>query len=569
MTTTIAAADAERVQAPRLRPGPDVVAASVATNLLGLALPLVTLQLFDRVIPNQSHATLAALAMGLIGAAVLDLVARFGSIALMGHAAERFERETQARLFGRMLEGGFDEVDREESGAHLARMEQLDRIRDHRGSEAALAHVELPFAALSLGLLAYIAPLVALALTATLAVAFLVDSRMQRDLVAASERRRELASRRYSFVIEALRGVEAVKGLGMEAFMQRRYERLLGASAAITAEKVGLETHSRDLAASIGKAAPVIVAGVGALSVIDGGMSVGALAASIILGGRVVQGLLRVHLSLGAARTTRAMEAEVEAVLDAPARRATGRVLRRFETLEIRDAHFGAARGAAVFEGLDLTLEAGECVTIEGESSAGKTVLLQLMMGGLRLDSGLALLNDAPIDSYDRRSLRRSFTYLPTTPKLLAGTVLENMTRFRPELHLEEALSIAAELGIDDWFARHQAGLTAPCGRGLAHGLPRSVEDRVPLVGCLVGRPDVILFDEANASLDFDGDERLRAFLERRRGAVTMVLVTRRPSYIRLADRRLRIAGGRLETVTEAPPAARRPEMAAGERRAS
>jgi ATP-binding cassette subfamily C protein LapB len=90
-------------------------------------------------------------------------------------------------------------------------------------------------------------------------------------------------------------------------------------------------------------------------------------------------------------------------------------------------------------------------------------------------------------------------------------------------------------------------------GRGLGAGLPTSVAERIPLVGALAGQPDVVLFDEANANLDMEGDTRLKEYIASLKGRVSVIMITQRPSYLVLADRTYMLSDGKLALV-ESPP---------------
>src|SRR5262249_2616289 len=140
-----------------------------------------------------------------------------------------------------------------------------------------------------------------------------------------------------------------------------------------------------------------------------------------------------------------------------------------------------------------------------------------------------------------------------------------NLTLFRDGSAVDDAVRLAAELGLDRVIARQTQGFDTKVAHGAVDALPGGVRQRIAVARALIGDPPIVLFDEANASLDSDSDERLRALLGRLKGQRTMVLVSFRPSILKLADRVLRIEGGRLVAVARPeqlqPPApVRRPD---------
>ncbi|MEM6744797.1 MAG: ATP-binding cassette domain-containing protein, partial [Pseudomonadota bacterium] len=227
------------------------------------------------------------------------------------------------------------------------------------------------------------------------------------------------------------------------------------------------------------------------------------------------------------------------------------------------------APGAPLIEGASLDLRRGAMAAISGASGTGKTALLSVVAGRLAPAAGTVAFFDAAGAPAAPR-----IAFLPQAPALLEGTALDNMTRFRPDLHLEEAMSLATALGIDEFFARHPQGLSLPIRRGVETGMPASVAQGVGLIGGLVGDPDVILFDEANLSLDGPTDARLLQVILSRRSRSIVVMTTQRPSWRRVCDLALTLDGGRLAKVPGhrpplrlAPPLARR--LRAGDARAA
>ncbi len=536
-----------------------MLVASVVANLLALALPVAMLQIYDRVIPRQGLETLTALAVGLAAAVVLEMVLRTARAHIMCQAGAAYERRINRQIFRSLLAADLSFIERESPGACLDRISGIDRIREFRSGDAATAILDLPFCALYLVVIAYISPVVALALVGLMVVAVTVTRNLQSGLEPLAEKRADIDRRRYAFLLEVLRASESIKSMGIEGFMERRYERLIGTSAEAGTKVVARTNYAQAVGGAIGQVVPVFVAGIGSVLVINGSITVGALAAMILLGGRSVQPVLKLQALKVADRETGMAEKEIDQILSTPPAVRGNAALQRIDRLTLHDLHYRPAEQApTLFEGLNLDIRRGETIAISGANGSGKTALMWLMMGEMRPQSGQVLINGADISSYQLAATRARISYLPQRPVLLEGTVLENMTRFQPELYIGEAIKVAAELGLDGYFARHPEGLSIRVSPGLPTGLPPAVAERVPLVAALIGNPDLILFDEANSSLDFEADQRLKAYLEARRGATTIVMVTQRPSYQALADRRLRIEGRRLAEVRDvlASPAA-------------
>lgn len=522
---------------------PLVLVGGLAANLLSLATPLAVLVLFERSISPGAVGTTAAVALALAGALALEQATRLAMIGLLAAHGAALERRAGRIVVDRLLSGD----GREEAGVHLGRIDAAARLRDLRSGDTALMLLDAPFAVLFLLILNHLAPSAALTVAVMAALAFALAAIPR----AAAERLRganeEREARRYSFLGEMLSNIETVRALNLAPFMARRYERLLRAGSAGAAAEREMTWRGQAAGTTVAQATPLVVACVCALEVTRGALEIGPMIAAIMLSARAMQPLVRLDAAVADAREARQREKALRALVpDAPAARprpAPGPIRSLALSRVVSAQTIG---GAPILDGVDIIIETGECVAVSGASGSGKSLLLRLLSGDVAPASGEAMANGAPLSAWDRDAIRGRIALIETRPRLVAGTLLENMTRFRTDRHGAEAMRLAEELGIADFLDRHPVGVNLRCAGGGANGLPRSVAQRVPLIGALVGRPDVILFDEANSQLDHDGDARLLACLQRLRGECAIVMVTQRPSWTAIADRRLRIDQRRL-----------------------
>jgi len=535
-----------------------VLAASAAANLFALALPLSRIQIYDRVIPHQNVATLIALAVMLGAAIAAELHLRAARERMLTHAAARWELDTSQRLHRGLMTGDLARLQRDGRGALMDRMRAVDAVRAHRSGPAAAAMLDLPFAALFLAVLAWIAWPIAAAVGLVVATALWASRRVTRTNEALSEQRSKLETRRSAFLLEALSGMAAIKGLAIAEPMKRRHERLCASAAALTEAISANALIAQGAAGAAGQATPVVAGAAGAMMVMAGSMSLGGMAACILLASRVVQPIMKLEGLVAGEMSTRRREADIRALVDlaveeddAPAQVETTGV--RLERVAVRPELQGLTPLEAAFasdeapeppfiDDVDLHVPRGRMIGISGSTGSGKSALMSVLAGRLQPGEGqVRYLGEAGTPE------RRAISLLPQSPSLLEGTVLENLTRFRPDLHLDDALQLSAALGIDRFFARHPDGLSLAIKRGVESGMPASVAQSVCIVAGLVGRPDVILFDEANLMLDAEADARMLDVLLAMRPRAAIVVATQRPSWLRACDETYRLEGGRLQ----------------------
>ncbi len=548
---------------PKMSVDPYLMTASIMANFFSLALPILMLQIYDRIIPRQGVESLAVLALGATIAIIAEMVVRSARARLMALAGDAFERDVQVRLFERLLKADLKAVEKETPGAYVDRIASVDRLREFRHGEAAMVILDLPFTVLFLLTTAIISYQLAIVVLLIVGLSIIANRVTREGLPELSAQKKLLDSRRFSFLLEVLGGIEMIKSFNLEGFMERRYERLMGSSAAIAAESTARSNFAQSVTGSVGQVTPFIIASVGSILAINQSISIGALAAVILLGTRIVQPIMKFEAMRSVDEDVIRVEREIAKVLTTPFRVEGETICEAIERIELSDITLKQeGSDAPLFNKLNLTLQRGEIITLEGNVGCGRSTLLWLIMGFVTPDAGEVRINGNAITDYRLASVRDRIAYLPPAPKMLEGNVLENMTRFDPEKFLPEAIQISAQLGLASYFAHHQDGLMTKVGHGLESGLPTSVTERIPLVGALVGNPDIVLFDEANANLDMDGDNKLKDYLASLRGKVSVILVTQRPSYFALADRRYRIENGVLNLV-ENKPAAASPERAA------
>jgi ATP-binding cassette subfamily C protein LapB len=268
----------------------DVAVATVFINVLGLALPLALFQVFDRVIPEMDTSRLFWLIIGVGSALVLDAVLRIGRSYVCGWMGARLEHQTGCNALKRLFDVNIIDFEKRGAGAYLERLNALGALRDFYAGPAVAAFFDLPFAALYLAAMIYLAgPLVLVPVL--LITVFFASALMLRKLRDTLNTLRQADDRRFGFIIEVLDGIHTVKGLGMEQQMLRRYERLQESSA----EADFRVSHYKGAATGNGTLLSGLVifsvAGFGAWLVIGGSLTTGALLAAILLAGRAVQPL--------------------------------------------------------------------------------------------------------------------------------------------------------------------------------------------------------------------------------------------------------------------------------------
>ncbi len=534
----------------------DVVIASAATNLLSMAMPVVILQVYDRVIPNGSSDTLMVFVLGLGGVLLLDAALGIGRSYITGWSAARIQHMLGTMTVSRLLGADLKSVEAVAPGIQLQRIRAVEIVKNFYSGQAILIAIDLPFVLLFLALIALIAgPLVLVPITILGATA-VAAALMGRTLREALADRSVADERRHNFIIEVLTKIQTVKALGLEALLVRRYERLQGGSAEMTYWVTYLSSKARSIGGVFSQLTMVAVAAYGSTMVMDGALSVGSLAACTFLAGRSAQPMLRAFGAWTQFQGVKVGREQIEKTLALPQEKKPGAqpMGEISGRVRLEDLSFGYGDDPEeILRSACLEVGPGETVGITGANGCGKSTLIYLMTGLLRPSQGRVLLDDREPSEFDPHSVRSQICFIPQVGSLFNGTILENLTMFRGEEYAEEALYQAARLGLNDIIARLPAGYETIVGDGANDGLPGGVKQRITIARALALNPDppLILFDEANSSLDRQSDDLLKEVLATYCGRAAMILISHRPSVLKLADRVYVLADGALHLQTQ------------------
>lgn len=533
-----------------------VLLASFCSNILALALPIMTLQVYDRILVNGSMSTMTMLAAGVVLAVMMEWMLRVARSYVMGMAGAQFEMQTSEEALRRVLAADLKDSERHEAGEYLEGLSAIGRVRDFYSGHLVTALVDMPFIAIYLMLIGYLAgPMVwvPMGLLVMFGLIVWVLGRHMRSLVRLRE---ESDSHRYSQVIEMLTGLHSVKALALEAKMQRIYERLL------------VEGSGRDYALSMTGGLANMLGGImsqimmvavvvsGAPMVIQGDMSMGALIACLLLAGRLTQPLMRA-LSLWAHFQEVRLAREQMATLYALKEDGTGsddadgipqrigEFTRVTGAVKLQDVSFRYQENSRwLLREVQLDIEAGQMVALMGGDVVAKTAFLELLAGLYAPEEGKVLVDDLPVAKLMDGIRARHVAYVPADAVIFRGTILENICQFNP-VHEAKARQLAEWMGIADDVAKLPMGYETPLSpSGQGDEISPGLRQRIAIVRAFAPHPRLILLDNADHALDRDGYNSLFELLGQVKGAATVVLVSDDQNLLRIADRKLTIHHG-------------------------
>ena len=534
-----------------------ILLSSIVINLLALAFPLLMLQIYDRILPNQSVETLGLVA-GTVGLAILvESILRLARSYSTAWVAARFEHRAMTAVANRVLAEPLPEFERKGTGATMSLFKSILVLKYHYSGQSFQQLMDLPFTAVYVVIISIMSPLIGLMLCLGYVIFLLITWKNSRDfpLLVAEQKAADL--RRGNFLNETFINVHTLKSMTMESLMIRRHERLQENCARLMARVA----YSLDMSAGLGNIfsplMTMLTVALGAWLVIHGNMTNGELAACVLLGMRALGPLQRlggiwakhqqdmvVRHDLSAMLTKAALP---EASVDHSYRSADIRKNRiepgRIELQNVSYRYPNDQR--ELFDNLSLQIEPGECVVIAANAGEGRSTLLKLISGVLEPDSGRVLLDGQDVRLLQTDALSEYVGYLPQEAQMFEGSLLDNVSVFDPA-RVPQALKIATELGLGDFVAKMPRGWDSTVGDMASDSLPPGYRQRISIVRALSNQPGIVLFDEATSTMDAEGDALCLRYLKSILGKVTLVIVSQNKIYQDLATSRIYLHDGKL-----------------------
>ncbi|MEP4377352.1 ATP-binding cassette domain-containing protein [Roseibium sp.] len=524
--------------------------AAAVSNILSLALPIAILQVYDRVIPNAALNTLALLLLGLVAVLILDAMLTLLRSRITAWRAIRLQHLASCASVKRLLDSDLKSFEQDGPGVQLQRLNQIAKLSSFQSGQGMHLLVDLPFAGIFIALIAIISVELAGVLLVVIVTLVSAAALSGMFLRRALEGRAAGDDLRHNFIIELLRGIHTIKTIGAENLMLRRYERLQSTSALFNYAVALNSAVARIVGSGTSQISIVSVAAYGGSMAMKGEISLGALSACIFLAGRTAQPLLRAMGIWARFQSVRIAHEQVEELFAIPLEESgtiDGEDIQGRVSLE-HVAFSYDEEDEPVLRDVHLDIEPGELIGVTGRNGAGKTTLLWLMMGMLRPTEGRVAIDGVNVRDYSYEGLHRHIAYLPQDGVLFQGTLLDNLTLYRPEL-ADHAAEIVEKIGLSEIVGALPDGYETEFRDNPSDGLPTGVVQRIALARAFVTVPEpkLVIFDEANSHLDAIGDSELQQMIAEITGKTTMLMVTHRPSLLSKADRTFVLRDGNLE----------------------
>ncbi len=519
-------------------------------NLLGLALPLFTMNVYDRVIPNMAFPTLWALAIGVFLALLIDSALRQFRAILLDSTGRRIDLRVSADIFEHAMATSLG-AQKASSGAVASQIREFDAVREFFTSSSIIAITDLLFIALSLWVLWLLAGEIAFIPLLAVPLVIGVTLLLQIPLSRFSRITQNHASRRHSVLVESLVGIESIKAANAEGVVQRKWEDALAATARANSSSRKWSSFALYFTSVVQQAVSILIIVWGVVLIYQGNLSIGALIAASLLSSRILSPLGNIAMTLArgqqAISALRGIGSLMQLPRDGPAGRFAGPTVLS-ACVEFRKVTFNyPGQQRAALSNISFKISAGERVGIIGKVGSGKTTIGRLLAGLYTASQGTVLVSDADTRAFDPAELRAGVGFVSQDPELFTGTLRDNIVMGRPGASQEAVNAVVKEAGLAELIASHPSGMLMEIGeRGKS--LSGGQRQAVAIARILLRDTKILFLDEPSSALDSVSELSLVKQLTNWSEAPgrTLIICSHRSAMLNAADRLLVINDGAL-----------------------
>jgi subfamily B ATP-binding cassette protein HlyB/CyaB len=510
----------------------DVLLASLAIQLVGLATPLFTQVIVDKVVVHQSNSTLIVLGVALFMFMLFTSGMTWLRQYLVLHTGNRIDAVLGSQVFSHLLRLPLPYFEQRPTGTLVARLQGVETIREFLASAAVTLVLDFPFLLIFLAVMfaySWQLSLIAVGLLGLIAfVSFLVTPVFRDKL----NRQFMLGARNQAFLTEYLAGMGTVKSLQMEPDIDKKYGDLLAQylAAGFGTKQVG-NTYNV-IANGLEQVMTLSILIVGALLVMQNeGFTVGMLVAFQMFAGRMSQPMLRLvglwqefqQANIAVKRLGDILDMPQEPHALVPSREGNEANKGQLDLIDLAFRY--SDHHPWLYRNLNMRFKPGHLTVLMGPSGCGKSTLAKLLLGFYQPSDGLIQLDGKDIRHLATNELRATFGVVPQDTILFSGTLYDNLVMAHPHASFEDVIEACKAAEIHEVIEKLPDGYQTEIGeRGT--GLSGGQKQRIAIARALLKKPKILIFDEAVSNLDQQTAEHFAKTINKLKGKVTMLFIT-------------------------------------------
>ncbi len=525
-----------------------VIIVSLFINLFILATPLFTMNVYDRVLPNNAIETLWALFIGISFVMLFDFIMKILRSYFLGTASKRTDTIISNKIFNHVLNIKIDSKPAS-TGQFVSRLQSFETVREFFTSATIAAFVDFPFVIIFVLVIFYIAGPLAYITIATVIISILTSWYMQRPLKQLIEKSVKEEQIKNTTLIEAVTGLEIIKSVRAQNRMRTNWDQSVNKTVHYADKGHFLSQSITYFTAFISQFSNIAIVAGGVYLAAEGEITMGAIIAAMILNGRVIAPVSQlVGLIIRFDKTMLSLN-NLDEVMKMPVEKENKDYISRPELkgkIELKDVTFAyKEQNHQTLKNINLTIKEGEKIAVLGRIGSGKSTLLKLIMNLYEPKTGSVLIDGVDTRQIDPIDLRHAVGCVPQEPFLFMGTIKDNVTIGEQYVSDEELLKVSKVAGLDEFLGKHEAGFDLMVGeRG--EGLSGGEKQSVTLARALISNPNILMLDEPTNSMDRQTEKAFIDKIEKIIEDKTLVLVTHKTSLLQLVQRVIIVENGEI-----------------------
>ena len=525
----------------------DAMLAALLINVFALVMPLVSMNVYDRVVPNMATDTLWVLAIGALLVLVFDLMLKMARAFLIDQASKRVDVTLSTLIMERVL-GIRMEARPTSVGAFSSNLRAFETIRDFIASASVTALIDLPFVLIFLLVVLWISPILSIPMLVGAVVMVVFALLIQEKMKTLAEATLRASAQRNAQLVENLAGLETIKVLAAEGQQQGHWEQATLFLAQVGARFKLLASSANHFSGFVQQAVSICMLVLGVYEIMAGNTSQGGVIAAVMLSGRAMAPMGQVVGLLTQYHNAKTSLSSLDGFMKMPVEREH----------EANFFHRTSFRGGIEFNNVSFTypdnpmialrnvsfkIKAGERVAIIGRVGSGKSTIQKLILGLFRPTEGSVRIDGIDLNQIDPAELRRHVGYVQQDSVLFYGTLRQNITMGAPFAH-DASVAAAAELaGLSEFINSHPQGFDMIIGeRG--ESLSGGQRKAVTIARALLNAPPILLLDEPTSNMDNTTETQIKQMLGNVMQGKTMLLITHHTALLDLVDRMIVIDNG-------------------------
>jgi subfamily B ATP-binding cassette protein HlyB/CyaB len=528
----------------------EVFVASFFLQLFALISPLFFQVVIDKVLVHRGLSTLDVLIIGLVAISIFESLLTAIRTYVFSHTTNRIDVELGARLFRQLAALPIAYFEARRVGDSVARVRELENIRNFLTSSALTLVIDLFFTVVFLAVMAYyslfLTGIVLASFPFYIAISAGVTPIFRRRLAEKFNRGAE----NQAFLVESITGIETLKAMAVEPQMQRRWEEQLAGYVKSSFQVQSIGNWASQGVQLISKLVTALVLFFGAKAVIAGDLSVGELVAFNMLAGRVAQPVLRLAQLWQDFHQARLSIARLGDILNTPPEPAftPGRTALPALLGSIAFEHVTfryRIDGSEVLHDVSIDIPAGQVVGIVGPSGSGKSTLTKLVQRLYLPESGRVLVDGADLAMVDVSWLRRQVGVVLQENVLFNRSIRDNIALADPGMPAERVIQAAQLAGAHDFILELPEGYDTLVGERGAN-LSGGQRQRIAVARALITDPRILILDEATSALDYESERIIQQNMRQIVQGRTVLIIAHRLSAVRHCHRIITLEKGRV-----------------------